>query len=77
MCTAILRTFTNSRSPPSVQDEYLYSLCRPERLLQLMYSFTLYDDGIKKVARYQQYFAVRQTMQRIRHRGGRRRGGVI
>ena len=63
---------------PSVQDEYLYSLCRPERLLQLMYGFTLYDDGIKKVARYQQYFAVRQTMQRIRHiEGGRRRGGVI
>ena len=42
---------------PSVQDEYLYNLCRPERLLQLMYGFTLYDDGIKKVARYQQYFA--------------------
>lgn len=63
---------------PSVQDEYLYNLCRPERLLQLMYGFTLYDDGIKKVARYQQYFAVRQTMQRIRHiEGGRRRGGVI
>ena len=61
-----------------MQDEYLYSLCRPERLLQLMYGFTLYDDGIKKVARYQQYFAVRQTMQRIRHiEGGRRRGGVI
>lgn len=62
---------------PSVQDEYLYNLCRPERLLQLMYGFTLYDDGIKKVARYQQYFAVRQTMQRIRHiEGGRRRGGI-
>lgn len=55
-----------------MQDEYLYNLCRPERLLQLMYGFTLYDDGIKKVARYQQYFAVRQTMQRIRHiEGGR------
>ena len=52
---------------PSVQDEYLYNLCRPERLLQLMYGFTLYDDGIKKGARYQQYFAVRQTMRRIRH----------
>ena len=63
---------------PSVQDEYLYNLCRPERLLELMYGFTLYDDGIKKVARYQQYFAVRQTMQRVRHiEGGRRRGGVI
>mgnify|MGYP000095243160 CR=1 FL=1 len=63
---------------PSVQDEYLYSLCRPERLLELMYSYTLYDDGIKKVARYQQFFAVSKTIQRIRNiEGGKRRGGVI
>ena len=63
---------------PSVQDEYLYNLCRPVRLLQLMYGFTLYDDGIKKVARYQQYFAVQQTMRRVRHiEGERRHGGVI
>lgn len=63
---------------PSVQDEYLYSLCRPERLLELMYSFTLFDDGIKKVARYQQFFAVQKTMERIRGiEGGKRRGGVI
>lgn len=63
---------------PSVQDEYLYSLCRPERLLELMYSFTLFDDGIKKVARYQQFFAVEKTLERIRGiEGGKRRGGVI
>lgn len=63
---------------PSVQDEYLYNLCRPERLLKLLFGFTLYDDGIKKVARYQQFFAVEQTMRRIRHiEGGRRRGGVV
>lgn len=63
---------------PSVQDEYLYSLCRPERLLKLMYSFTLFDDGIKKVARYQQFFAVQKTLERIRGiESGKRRGGVI
>ncbi len=63
---------------PSVQDEYLYSLCRPERLLNIMYRFTLFDDGIKKVARYQQFFAVQKTMDRIRGiEGGKRRGGVI
>lgn len=63
---------------PSVQDEYLYSLCRPERLLKLMYSFTLFDDGIKKVARYQQFFAVQKTLERIRGiECGKRRGGVI
>ncbi|MBR5238237.1 MAG: type I restriction endonuclease subunit R [Paludibacteraceae bacterium] len=63
---------------PSVQDAYLYDLCRPERLLNLMYKYTLYDDGIKKIARYQQYFAVEKVMERVRNiEGGRRKGGVI
>ncbi len=63
---------------PSEQDAYLYSLCRPDRLLEIMFGFTLFDSGIKKVARYQQFFAVRKTMERIRNiEGGRRKGGVI
>lgn len=63
---------------PSEQDTYLYSLCPPERLLDLIYSFTLYDDGIKKVARYQQFFAVKKSIERVRSiEGGKRRGGVI
>ncbi len=63
---------------PTLQDEYLYSLCRPERLLELIFSYTLYDNGVKKVARYQQYFAVKKTMERISDlEGGKRRGGVI
>lgn len=63
---------------PSLQDEYLYSLCRPERLLELMFRFTLYDDGIKKVARYQQYFAVTKISERIAGiEAGKRKGGVI
>lgn len=63
---------------PSIQDAYLYNLCRPERLLQLMYRFTLFDDGVKKIARYQQFFAVEKVMERVRNiEGGKRRGGVI
>lgn len=63
---------------PSAQDAYLYDLCRPERLLNLMYKYTLYDDGIKKIARYQQYFAVEKVIERVRNiEGGRRKGGVI
>jgi type I restriction enzyme R subunit len=60
------------------QDRYLYHLCRPERLLDLTRNFVVYDNGVKKIARYQQYFAIKKTMSRIRVRdGGRRRGGVI
>jgi type I restriction enzyme R subunit len=60
------------------QDEYLYSLCRPERLLDLTHNYILFEDGEKKIARYQQYFAIRKTMQRVRTlEHGKRRGGVI
>lgn len=63
----------------TVQDRTLYSLCRPERLLELAYKFTLVDGGIKKIARYQQYFVVKSTLERIKEIGhdGRRRGGMI
>jgi type I restriction enzyme, R subunit len=61
------------------QDELLYSLCRPERLIDFIRNFTLYDEGIKKVARYQQYFAVKETLSRVIDfdNTGKRRGGVI
>ncbi|MEZ4684999.1 MAG: type I restriction endonuclease [Bacteroidia bacterium] len=61
------------------QDRSLYGLCRPERLLELMRDFTVYDNGEKKVARYQQYFAVKNTLRRIAtiQPDGKRRGGVI
>ena len=61
------------------QDKALYSLCRPERLLELTYRFTLFDGGIKKIARYQQFFVVRSILHRIRPRDqrGKRTGGVI
>lgn len=62
----------------TVQDEYLYSLCRPERLMDLIHDFVLFDEGTKKIARYQQYFAIKKTMERIRSiEGGKRKGGVI
>jgi type I restriction enzyme, R subunit len=63
---------------PTVQDHTLYSLLRPERLLELIYQFIVYDAGVKKIARYQQYFAVKETIARVAHlEGGVRSGGVI
>jgi len=61
------------------QDRALHALCRPERLLELVYRFMLYDAGEKKVARHQQYFCVNRIMDRIRRkqRDGTRRGGVV
>ena len=61
------------------QDRILYSLCNPQRLLDIIRNFTVYDDGIKKVARYQQYFAVNTTIDRVQNLDitGKRQGGVI
>jgi type I restriction enzyme R subunit len=63
---------------PTIQDEYLYGLCRPERLLDIIFNFVLFDAGEKKVARYQQYFSIKKTILRIRNlEAGKRKGGVI
>jgi len=60
------------------QDRLLYHLLRPERLIELAYRYIVFDASVKKVARYQQYFAVQRAMTRIRDREqGQRKGGVI
>jgi type I restriction enzyme R subunit len=61
------------------QDRLLYALCRPERLLELMRHFTVFDGGERKIARYQQYFCVKDSLARINQvgPGGERAGGVV
>ena len=60
------------------QDEYIYNLCRPERLFELIFHFTLFDAGVKKIARYQQFFTVNKIIDRVRNiEAGRRNGGVV
>ncbi len=63
----------------SPQDRALYCLCRPERLLELSRQFVIFDAGEKKIARYQQYFCVKNILRRIqvRETDGSRRGGVV
>jgi type I restriction enzyme, R subunit len=61
------------------QDRVLFALCRPDRLLDIARRFILFDLGIKKVARYQQFFAVKNILAKVKQRDpeGRRQGGVI
>jgi len=63
----------------TIQDEYLYNLCRPDRLISLIHDYIIFDAGVKKIARYQQYFAIEKTRNRIAKIGtdGKRLGGVI
>ena len=63
----------------SEQDRLLHALCRPERLLDMIRRFTVFDSGVRKIARYQQYFGIRETMATIAQKttDGSRKGGVI
>ena len=75
---AHFEALAQERVLPTEQDRYLFSLCRPERLLDLIHNFTVYDGGIKKLARYQQYFTVKEIVERVRTLAhGKRQGGVV
>jgi type I restriction enzyme, R subunit len=63
---------------PAVQDGYLMNVYTPKRFLDLIFGFIVYDNNVKKVARYQQYFAIKKTIERISSIDwGKRNGGVI
>jgi type I restriction enzyme, R subunit len=72
------------------QDRTIYALCRPERLLRMAQLFTVFDSGKRKIARYQQFFAVERIVARVKTRvsggevggngaanAGQRAGGIV
>lgn len=64
---------------PTVQDQNLISLFHPKRILEIMRFFTLYDKNVKKIARYQQYFAIKEILRTIKDadKNGNRQSGVV
>jgi type I restriction enzyme R subunit len=60
-------------------DKTIYSLFSKARLIEIINSFILFDDGIKKIVRYQQFFAVQSAMDKLTKfdANGRRGGGLI
>jgi type I restriction enzyme, R subunit len=64
---------------PTEQDRLLYGVLRPQRLLDLSFAYTVFDGGQRKVARYQQVFAVQKVLTAIhsRTRDGAREGGIV
>jgi type I restriction enzyme, R subunit len=63
----------------SEQDRGVWYLLRPQRLLDLIQNHILYDAGVKKISRYQQYFAIEKMMARIEEfdGNGARKGGIV
>ena len=54
-------------------DRGLIHLCAKERLLEIIHDFIVFDAGVKKVCRHNQYFGVRAAQNRLRQR----EGGII
>ncbi len=61
------------------QDKTICALLSKSRLIELSRQFIVFDNGEKKIARYQQYFSVKKTLIRVKEidEKGCRRGGVI
>lgn len=52
-------------------DRSILQLCEKKRLLEMVHDFILFDSGIKKTARHNQYFGVKATQEYVqRHEGG-------
>lgn len=56
------------------QDRDIISLFEKERFLELIKDFIIFEAGKKKICRYQQYFAVKAMLERIKHD---KKGGVV
>ncbi len=48
-------------------------LCAPDRLLEIIHDFVVFDAGVKKICRHNQYFGVKAAREYV----GRREGGII
>ena len=65
------------------QDRGVVALFDPLRILDLTKNYTVFDAGIKKISRYQQYFAINKILARIdehEDKGSgkkKRRGGLV
>ena len=68
---------------PTEQDRGVVSLFEPERLLDITKNYTLFDAGVKKLSRYQQYFAIHKMLTRVEETETteqgitRRKGGLV
>ena len=54
-------------------DRHLLQMCNKERFLELIHDFIVFDAGIKKICRHNQYFGVKALQKRVRER----EGGII
>lgn len=54
-------------------DKHLIGLCHKERFIEILYDFIVFDRGIKKLCRPNQYFGIMAAQKRVKER----EGGII
>ncbi len=54
-------------------DRHLLQICSKERFLELIHDFIVFDAGVKKVCRHNQFFGVKALQKRVKER----EGGII
>jgi len=58
---------------PSLIDRGLLQMCSKPRFLELIHDFIVFDNGVKKGPRHNQYFGIKAAQERI----AKREGGII
>ena len=72
-----LKSVINGREM-SALDMTLFALLSKDRLLRLVRHYIVFDKRMKKVCRYQQFFAIEETLKRVSvKKEGARAGGLI
>jgi type I restriction enzyme R subunit len=62
-----------SGEEPNPLDRSLLQMCSKDRFLEIIHDFIVFDSGVKKTARHNQFFGVKATQERVRSR----EGGII
>lgn len=59
---------------PGKLEKQLFALFYKKRFLDLIHNFVIFDKGIKKVCRYNQYYAIKRAQHRLTDK---KRGGIV
>ena len=64
---------------PTEQDRNIIALFSLDRVMELIHYFVLFDANVKKICRYQQYFAIKEIIKTIQQQDtkGNRQSGVV
>ncbi len=69
-----IRIEETTKDIPEKLDSQLYAMFYKKRFLDLVHNFIIFDKGIKKVCRYNQYYAIKRAQNRLTKKN---RGGIV